>query len=118
MFHYTFLHVDNGKKDAIDMSSKWSSTILAELLDTAGSGAWQRWKAERTAQGLPILEDYGRVPNPPDLLASLRTTLPKPRKGSQKADSGASTQELVTKDIEKDIERARSGSGAAAILPQ
>lgn len=106
------------------MSAKWSSTILGELLDSAGGTAWQRWKTERTAKGLPIIEDYGRIPEPqvaPGLTASLRTgstsMLPKPRRSGGQLQGEVSDQETVTEAIEKDIERARSGSGAAAILP-
>lgn len=101
------------------MSAKWSSTILGELLDTAGGGAWQRWKAERAAQGLPPLDDFGRIPKPSTTTASRRSSssLPKPRKAGGRGNGGKTLQETVTQDIEEDIERARSGSGAAAILP-
>ncbi|TFY77152.1 hypothetical protein EWM64_g6859 [Hericium alpestre] len=50
------LEFRNGDTKSIDLANKWSANIFQELMDTAGGSSWTRWKNERQAAGLPILE--------------------------------------------------------------
>lgn len=43
------------------MDGKWSTTILTDVMDAAGTPAWDKWKADRTAAKLPIVDS---PPNP------------------------------------------------------
>lgn len=52
----THFNTGNGSKQTLDMSQKWSSAILQELMDKAGDSSWSQWKQSRAAAGLPILE--------------------------------------------------------------
>ena len=38
------------------MDGKWSSTILTDLMDAAGTPAWNKWKADRKTAGLPVVD--------------------------------------------------------------
>ena len=53
------------------MDDKWSSTILADLMDAAGTPAWDKWKASRKAAKLPIVDG---PPEPHRLSSSPSTT--------------------------------------------
>lgn len=64
-------------------------------MEIGGGPAWERWKAERTAAGLPLVE----VPRPKAKAA--------PTKSSQKKSAEVETPELP--DFTK--------AGAAAVLP-
>ena len=85
----------------LDLDGKWSSTIFQELMDIGGGSGWERWKQERIAAGLPIVD------------------IPKPKKvepkaanwtGSQKGqkDAAAIVEELIL---------STGKTGAAAVLP-
>jgi hypothetical protein len=103
---------DNGTTESFDISSKWSDTILADILDRAGGNSWERWKADRAAKGLPVLDNYGRVEDPKlTVAAPVRVRKPKPQPAI-KVD-----QEAMTAEVAEAIARAKSGGGAAAILP-
>lgn len=64
----------------MDMDQKWSSSILQELMEMAGGPAWAKWKEERAAAGLPVVD----VPKPKTLSSSQENTssplLPDPHK--------------------------------------
>ena len=79
------------------MEGKWSSKILEELMDVGGGPAWTRWKRERTAAGLPIVEVPQRVKADPKAPAWTGDKSAKPK-----------VEELVLDP---------SKTGAAAILP-
>jgi hypothetical protein len=110
------LKPEDGSSTTIDMEWKWSSRIMAELLDNAGGSAWERWKADRVSQGLPILDGADREP-------VKRTWLPKEEYRASVARLARRKRPVddesthVTKEVVADIEKARTGSGAAAILP-
>ena len=74
------------------MDKKWSSAIFQELMDMAGGSPWQRWKKQRTAAGLPIIDP----PTP-------KAPQPKPAKS-------ASIEDIL-------FNPNRAKTGAAAILP-
>ncbi|KAI0683331.1 hypothetical protein BC835DRAFT_1296313 [Cytidiella melzeri] len=46
----------DGTQKIIDMDQKWSSSIYEELMEIGGGPAWQQWKEERKAEGLPAVE--------------------------------------------------------------
>ncbi|KAH9949470.1 hypothetical protein B0H21DRAFT_728083 [Amylocystis lapponica] len=46
----------DGSTRTLNLDKKWSSTIFGELMDMAGGTPWQRWKKERLAAGLPIVD--------------------------------------------------------------
>lgn len=51
-----FAVLGDGTVKTLDMDRKWSTSIFRELMDTAGGTSWERWKTDRIAAGLPILE--------------------------------------------------------------
>jgi hypothetical protein len=98
------------------MDWKWSSAILAELLDNAGGSPWDRWKADRLSQGLPVLDGADRQP-------VQRIWMPKEQyrasiqRLSKKSRSNDVPDVVLSREVEADLEKARSGLGARAILP-
>jgi small subunit ribosomal protein S25 len=64
------IFLGDGTTKTLDMHRKWSTSILQELMDTAGGTAWERWKAERSAAGLPIL---GEAPVETPVLEPIRS---------------------------------------------
>jgi len=58
--------LDDGSKKTFTMDGKWSSTILADVMDAAGTPAWDKWKADRKAAELPIV-DSPTIPRKPSL---------------------------------------------------
>ncbi|CCM06487.1 uncharacterized protein FIBRA_08756 [Fibroporia radiculosa] len=79
----------DGSTQTLNMNQKWSSAIFQELMDLGGGAPWQRWKKERIAAGLPIVD-------PP-------TVNVKP------------SQSMSTEEIIFGVGRPRTG--AAAVLP-
>ncbi|KAJ7219974.1 hypothetical protein GGX14DRAFT_584885 [Mycena pura] len=57
------LSFHDGKTQSMNLHAKWSSTIVRELMDTAGSLAWARWKTEAERSGVPII--HGAEHEPP-----------------------------------------------------
>lgn len=51
----------------MDLSQKWSSVILEELMDVAGGDRWSRYKRERAAAGggPPSVEVLAPKSSPP-----------------------------------------------------
>ena len=56
------------------MDGKWSTTIFADVMDAAGTPAWDKWKADRMAAKLPIVD------GPPKTRKSPPTPLPSTKK--------------------------------------
>lgn len=56
---------DDGSKKSFTMDEKWSTAIFASVMDAAGTPAWHRWKAERTAARLPIVDGPPEAHKPP-----------------------------------------------------
>lgn len=54
----------NGQAQTLDLHGKWSTTIVRELMDTAGARSWFAWKEESAATGSPLLRGEERVPEP------------------------------------------------------
>ncbi|KZT68837.1 hypothetical protein DAEQUDRAFT_691975 [Daedalea quercina L-15889] len=84
------VELQNGTVRTVNMDKKWSSAIFQELMDIAGGAPWQRWKKQRTAAGLPIVD----APKP---------KAPKPAQSSSIEDIFFNPN--------------RSKTGAAAVLP-
>jgi len=38
------------------MDGKWSSIIFTDLMDAAGTPAWNKWKGDRKIAGLPVVD--------------------------------------------------------------
>ncbi|THU88455.1 hypothetical protein K435DRAFT_617283, partial [Dendrothele bispora CBS 962.96] len=49
------LAFDGGRRTTINLSSKWSTTILKELLDLSGGEPWRKWKREALEKGVPLV---------------------------------------------------------------
>lgn len=80
----------------MDLEGKWSSAIFTELMDTAGGSSWERWKRERAAAGLPIID----VPKPKEVAPKTPKWVPK---------------EKVAEEPELKLDPTKTG--AAAVLP-
>ncbi|KAF9489210.1 hypothetical protein BDN71DRAFT_1593605 [Pleurotus eryngii] len=65
------LRFTNGQAQTLDLQDKWSTTIVRELMDTAGARSWFAWKEESAATGSPLLRGEERAPE-------LVETSPKP----------------------------------------
>ena len=59
--------LEDGSKKTFTMDGKWSSTIFADVMDAAGTPAWDKWKADRNAAKLPIVDGppKSQKPSPP-----------------------------------------------------
>jgi hypothetical protein len=81
----------------------------------AGTRVWSDWKNKQKAAGLPVLENYGKRV----IVKPFDPTKPRKAKASEgKLKRGQVAPEAeVSAEVEADIEKARSGSGARAILP-
>ncbi|GBE78617.1 hypothetical protein BKA93DRAFT_739476 [Sparassis latifolia] len=73
----------DGRSQTLDLDKKWSSTILQELLDLAGGPIWSRWKKQRAAAGLPVLDPPVPKPQAPKASAQDPFFLPnRPKTGA------------------------------------
>jgi hypothetical protein len=88
---------------------KWSSTILAELLDSAGTPEWTAWKAQRKEAGLSVLDNVNKK--------VIKTPWEPRATKSAKGKQVDAEPEGISAQVEADIEKARTGTGARAILP-
>ncbi|OCH94216.1 hypothetical protein OBBRIDRAFT_789552 [Obba rivulosa] len=48
---------ENGPTQTLSMDHKWSTSIFEQLMELAGGTPWQRWKKERKAAGLPLVNE-------------------------------------------------------------
>ncbi|KAJ7726065.1 hypothetical protein DFH07DRAFT_853329 [Mycena maculata] len=57
----------DGKTETLNLHGKWSTAIVRELMENAGSAAWVRWKAEAARAGLPLVpgEEHEKSELPP-----------------------------------------------------
>ena len=55
------------------MDGKWSTTIFADVMDAAGTPAWAKWKADRKAAGLPVV-DGPQKPHEPSSPSTTKKT--------------------------------------------
>ncbi|KAJ6614923.1 hypothetical protein B0H10DRAFT_2043216 [Mycena sp. CBHHK59/15] len=69
------LRFRDGKSHTLNLHAKWSSAILRELMDTAGSAAWTRWKDEAARTGVPLVPGSSELPT----LESAAPPPPEPR---------------------------------------
>ncbi|KAF9042124.1 hypothetical protein BJ165DRAFT_1315982, partial [Panaeolus papilionaceus] len=49
------LEFNDGKTHKVDISDKWSTSILKEIMEKAGGDPWKTHVAESKAAGLPVL---------------------------------------------------------------
>ncbi|KAF9649969.1 hypothetical protein BDM02DRAFT_3165853 [Thelephora ganbajun] len=59
------MEFEDGSKKSFTMDGKWSSTIFADVMDAAGTPAWDKWKADRKAAKLPIVDGPPKVHKSP-----------------------------------------------------
>ncbi|KAJ7475651.1 hypothetical protein FB451DRAFT_975268, partial [Mycena latifolia] len=45
----------DGRTQTLNLHARWSTAIVRELMDSAGSPAWVRWKAEAARAGVPVV---------------------------------------------------------------
>ncbi|KAI0317911.1 hypothetical protein OF83DRAFT_1118924 [Amylostereum chailletii] len=50
------LEYNDGRTKTIDLHEQWSTDIFQRVMDAAGGTSWTRWKTEREAAGLPLLD--------------------------------------------------------------
>lgn len=48
--------IGDGTIRTVNMQGKWSSAIFEELMEMGGGDAWQKWKEDRIAAGLPVVD--------------------------------------------------------------
>ncbi|KAJ7494563.1 hypothetical protein B0H11DRAFT_2002383 [Mycena galericulata] len=116
----------DGKTQTLNLHAKWSTAIVRELMESAGSPAWVRWKAEAARAGLPLvsgaeheptsteggqkpeprfsLEEWRakhrrRVRRPHDASKSKDATTQARRKKGSKEVKAASPQQPVTQKV-------------------
>lgn len=73
---------EDGSKQTLNMNQKWSSAIFQELMDLAGGTPWQRWKKERLAAGLPVVDEPLPKPRQPEPLQDMFFSPDRPKKGA------------------------------------
>lgn len=97
---------ENGVSKTIDMSKKWSTAIVKELMDLAGGDPWKSYKSAALTSGHPILpgEEKERLTG-----AAKGHKNPLPRM-EQPLDLEAKVEEMLSAPD-------RAKTGAAAILP-
>ena len=78
------------------MPTELLAMVFQELMDIAGGSPWERWKRERTAAGLPIVD----VPKPKFVAPKAPTWVPKGK---------------AAEEPELQLDPAKTG--AAAVLP-
>ncbi|KAF9779838.1 hypothetical protein BJ322DRAFT_1012710 [Thelephora terrestris] len=59
------MEFEDGSKKSFTMDNKWSSAIFTNVMDAAGTQAWDRWKADRKAAHLPIVDGPPNARSPP-----------------------------------------------------
>ena len=114
----------DGTTKSLDVDGKWSHTIFQEIMDLGGGLRWEKWKAQRTAEGLPIVEAPVPKPKPPPKEPRWRpgqSTTPKPKASTSASTSG--NEQQATGSVpnpfrvpEKDFLNPGK-TGAAAVLP-
>ncbi|KAJ7674157.1 hypothetical protein B0H17DRAFT_988358 [Mycena rosella] len=62
----------DGKTQTLNLHARLCSAILRELMDSAGSPAWARWKAEAARAGLPLVPGVE-----PELASTVQTREPR-----------------------------------------
>jgi hypothetical protein len=65
----TFNISDDGSTKTLDLHAKWSTTIVKELMETAGGESWARWKAEANASGSPLVPGEELQKTPEDFVS-------------------------------------------------
>jgi small subunit ribosomal protein S25 len=65
----TFNISDDGSTKTLDLQAKWSTTIVKELMETAGGESWARWKAEANASGSPLVPGEELQKTPKDFVS-------------------------------------------------
>jgi hypothetical protein len=116
---FVHLTAGNGKEHTLDLHSKWSTTIVKELMDVAGGASWTQWKAQATVSGHPLVsgeEVRGRAVKkmPPRLSLWKKPTRPEiaPSNGQRVVEESSQADEKVVGRL-----LPRPQSGAAAVLP-
>lgn len=82
----------NASPKTLLLSEKWSTTILAELMTSAGSPLWSKWVEERTAASesvLPGQESYVKKPR-------VWKTSMKPRGAKGKVETVEGSEQHLT----------------------
>ncbi|TFK28348.1 hypothetical protein FA15DRAFT_665310 [Coprinopsis marcescibilis] len=54
----------NGTQKTLSLSDKWSTTIVAELMELAGGAPWKLHKAESRISGAPLVPGEESAPKP------------------------------------------------------
>ncbi|KAL0950498.1 hypothetical protein HGRIS_007307 [Hohenbuehelia grisea] len=99
------LQFEDGSKRLLDLQDKWSSSIVRELMDTAGAPSWSRWKKEAAAAGRPVLPGE-------------ENEIQKRTKSSSSPSLQATTPDLSSEPAIPDLSSLPPPkTGAAAVLP-
>lgn len=124
------MRAEDGISKTLPLHGKWSSTILRELMDTAGGTAWETWKAERLIAGEPIVEGEQEAEKAEKLIR--KTPVPMSweewnvhkekevkAKEARKVEEEKEREDAERKAAEVELmpERPRPRTGAGAVLP-
>jgi len=66
----------DGQTQTLNLHGKWSTAIVRELMDTVASPSWERWKAEVTRTGVPLVPGAEHEPPATEVLSEEQ---PEPR---------------------------------------
>ncbi|GJE99759.1 hypothetical protein PsYK624_160300 [Phanerochaete sordida] len=97
------LELRDGSTRTLDVDGKWSSTIFTELMDIGGGPGWAKWKEDRAAAGLPVVD----IPKPK----------PKPQPKQSKEESPFWSSAAIDMPNPFSMSADSGKTGAAAVLP-
>ena len=97
--------IGDGSTRTLDVDGKWSSAIFTELMDLGGGSNWEKWKQERIAAGLPVVDIPRPKPKPQ----------PKQSPSSSSSNKGIPNPFALADDEPLVINPGKTG--AAAVLP-
>jgi small subunit ribosomal protein S25 len=97
------------------LQDKWSTTIVKELMDVAGSPSWQKWKEESSTSGLPVVPGEEREGHKTAKKPQRISRWKKP--SSTKLESPMVQNVGAKPEVSQTSNASRPKVGAAAVLP-
>jgi hypothetical protein len=114
LLNHFFLSTEKGTSETLDLSNKWSTVIVKELMERAGGASWAEWKVSARAAGLPLVpgEQSEKLKGKAPPKVVLKPKLAEVFKGlpDYSGPAGAKKGDKETVNVEEK-------SGVAAALP-
>ncbi|KAJ7178651.1 hypothetical protein C8R43DRAFT_974119 [Mycena crocata] len=116
------LSFPDGKSRTLNLHGKWSTAIVRELMDSSGSPAWARWKAEAARAGLPLVPGEEHAENVEEETAVPRYSLDQwqanhpPRKVRRRGEPSRKRGTAKTSKAEP-TKRKKDANEVAAAAP-